>query len=149
MTDSRATLAPSLVLRRFYDATPETLFAAWTTPEQAAEFMGPGTVKATDVKMDVRPGGSYSIVMQMDDGSAIPVHGTYRDVDRPRLLSMTWVWKEDDPKDERETIVTLQFVPHGNRTELVLTHAGFASMESRDNHEIGWAKIMDQVAALL
>ena len=149
MTDINATAAPSLVVRRFYDATPERLFNAWTSPEQAASFMGPGTVKATQVTMDVRPGGAYRIVMVMDDGSTMPVRGTYREVDRHRRLSMTWVWEEEEPQDERETLVTLEFVPHGARTELVLTHTGFDSAQSRDNHQHGWTAIVDQLAAVI
>ena len=149
MTDSRATLEPSLVLRRFYDATPDRLFSAWTSPQEAAAFMGPGTVKATEVEMDPRVGGTYRIVMLMEDGNRWPVRGVFREVDRPNRLSMTWRWEEDDPKNERDTLVTIEFLPRGGRTELVLTHSGFASTESRDNHEAGWKAIAEALAAIL
>ena len=147
MTDRQATLAPSLVLRRVYDATAERLFDAWTSPQQAAAFLGPGKVKATEITMDPRVGGSYRIVMVMEDGSRMPAFGTYRAVERPRRLSMTWTWEEDKPEDQRETLLTLEFIPQGAKTELVLTHTGFASEESRDNHEHGWTAILDQLTA--
>ncbi len=149
MTDQRTTSAPSLVLRRVYDATPERLFAAWTSPKEAAVFMGPGNVKATDVEMDPRVGGSYRIVMVLEDGSRMPVRGIYREVVEPTRLSMTWRWEEDDTKDERDTLLTVEFLARGDKTELVLTHDGFASAESRDNHEHGWTAITEHLAAVL
>lgn len=149
MTDSHATLVPALVMRRTYDASPERVFAAWTDPAAAAVFMSPGDVKATDITMDVRVGGSYRIVMRMPDGSVMPVSGTYREVVPAKRLSMTWRWEEDNPSDERDTLLTLEFFDRGGKTEFVLTHENFASTESRENHEHGWASIMEKLDTMV
>jgi uncharacterized protein YndB with AHSA1/START domain len=99
--------------------------------------------------MDVRTGGSYSIVMLMPDGERMNVGGTYRDVRPPERLSMTWRWEEDKPEDEFDTLLTLEFNEVDGGTELVLTHEQLASVESRDRHEHGWTAIMEQLAAAL
>jgi uncharacterized protein YndB with AHSA1/START domain len=143
------TTVPSLVIRRTYDVAPERVYQAWTTPEVAKQFLGPDDVKAAEVDMDVRVGGTYHIVMQMSDGERWTVGGTYREVVPARRLQMTWRWQEDDPKDEHETLLTLEFNPHNGGTELVLTHEKFASQESRDGHLRGWEAILDALRSVL
>lgn len=138
---------PALVLRRTYPAPRQRVFDAWTTPEIAARFIGPGDVSVPEIEMDVRTGGTYSIVMLMPDGERMKVRGTYRDVTPPEKLAMTWRWEEDDPAEEYDSLLTLEFneVPGG--TELVLTHEQLRSVESRDRHAHGWGQIVDQLAS--
>jgi uncharacterized protein YndB with AHSA1/START domain len=149
MSETSATVVPALVLSRIYDATPERVYDAWTDPDTLAKFLGPGNVKAIDVKTDARAGGSYSLVMVLENGERMPVRGVYREVQRPKRLSMTWRWEEDDPKEERDTLLTLDFFDRSGKTELVLTHEQLASAESRNNHEGGWNQILDQLHAAL
>lgn len=143
------TTVPALVIRRTYDAAPERVFEAWTTPESAMQFLGPNDIGAEEVTMDVRDGGSYRIVMKQPDGQQWIVGGVYREVRPPNRLQMTWRWKEDDPRDERDTLLTLEFNPHNGGTELILTHEQLASEESRTGHAHGWEAILDQLGSVL
>lgn len=149
MNQTGAAIVPALVLSRIYDAPPERVYDAWTDPKTAEKFLGPGNVKATEIKMDVRVGGTYGLVMVMEDGSRMPVRGVYREVQRPSRLSMTWRWEENSPADEYDTLLTLEFRDLGGKTELVLTHEQFASAESRSNHEHGWTAILEELAVAL
>jgi uncharacterized protein YndB with AHSA1/START domain len=149
MSEASATVVPALVLSRTYDVSPEHVYDAWTDPQAAAKFLGPGNVKAVDIKMDVRVGGSYSLVMVLENGERLPVRGVYRDVQRPKRLSMTWRWEEDNPAEEHDTLLTLDFLDRGGKTEFVLTHEQFASAESRSNHEEGWNAILDELGRTL
>ena len=149
MTQLQAPVEPALVLRRTYDAPREHVFAAWTQPEIAARFLGPGDVRASEVTMDVRPGGSYRIVMLMPDESTMVARGTYLEVNAPQRLVMTWRWEEDDPAEEYDSLLSLDFNERNGETELVLTHEKLASVESRARHEEGWTAIIDQLATLL
>jgi len=149
MNKTAAPVVPAIVLRRTYNAPRQRVFDAWTNPEIAARFMGPGDVKAEIVELNARPGGSYRIVMHMQDGTTMPVFGTYREVRAPERLSMTWSWEEDDPADQYESILTLDFNEVNGKTELVLTHDQLRTVESRDNHESGWTKIVDALATVL
>lgn len=90
MTDTRTLVAvPALILRRTYAAPRQRVFDAWTEPELAMKFLGPGDVTVPEVRMGVRTGGSFSIVMLMPDGERWNVSGTYRDVRPLERLSMT------------------------------------------------------------
>jgi uncharacterized protein YndB with AHSA1/START domain len=150
MSNTRTPAAvPALVLRRTYAAPRQRVFDAWTKPELAMKFLGPGDVTVPEVRMDVRTGGAYSIVMLMPDGECMNVGGTYRDVRPPERLAMTWRWEEDKPEDEFDTLLTLEFNEVEGGTELVLTHEQFASVESRDRHEHGWTAIMEQLGPAL
>jgi uncharacterized protein YndB with AHSA1/START domain len=146
---TNASPIPALVLRRTYKAERRRVFEAWTTPEIAATFMGPGDATVPEIHMDVRPGGAYSITMLRADGERMVVKGVYREVVAPERLSMTWSWEEDDPADERETLLTVEFHEKGDETELVLTHEWLASAGSRERHEHGWTLVVDQLAGIV
>jgi uncharacterized protein YndB with AHSA1/START domain len=149
MTNLQPAAVPAAVLRRTYPVPRERVFAAWTSPEIAARFLGPGDTKAGEITMDVRVGGAYSITMLSPEHGRMVARGSYLDVKPPERLVMTWSWEEDDPADEHESLLTLEFNERDGGTELVLTHEKLASIESRDNHERGWTMIVDELASVL
>ena len=150
MTDTRTPpVEPALVLRRVYPAPAQRVFDAWTKPELVVRFLGTGDVTVPEAQMDVRTGGTYTIVMRMPDGERWNVGGVYRDVSPPKRLCMTWRWEEDNPADEYDTLLTLEFNEVEGGTELVLTHEQFASVDSRDRHQEGWTKIMAQAEGVI
>jgi uncharacterized protein YndB with AHSA1/START domain len=140
---------PAIVLRRTYDAPRQRVFEAWTKPELAAKFLGPGDLTVPEIELDVRTGGAYRIVMLLPDGERYIATGTYRDVRAPERLSMTWRWQEDDPADEHDSLLTLEFNEVAGGTELVLTHEQLASVESGERHTHGWNQILDQLPVVL
>ncbi|MGH7660922.1 MAG: SRPBCC family protein [Vulcanimicrobiaceae bacterium] len=144
-----STVAPSLVIRRTYSATPQRVYEAWTTPKLAEQFMGPYDVKATEIEMDLRTGGKFQIVMVKPDGERMRAFGVYREVKPAQKLVMTWSWEEDDPADQYETLLTLEFTPAGNGTELTLKHEQFPTEENRDNHQHGWSSIVEKLDEFL
>ncbi|MDQ6926535.1 MAG: SRPBCC domain-containing protein [Candidatus Eremiobacteraeota bacterium] len=150
MNDTRVPAAvPALVLRRTYRAPRQQVFDAWTKPQLAATFLGPGDVTVPEIEMDVREGGTYRIVMLMPDGERFNVSGTYRDVRAPERLSMTWRWEEDNPAEEYDSLLTLNFNEVADGTELVLEHEQLATVESRDRHADGWGKILDELSSVV
>lgn len=140
---------PALVIQRDYAATPQRVFDAWTTPELVKQFFSPGEHHVTDVTMDVRTGGSYSLTMVDEKGDVMTVRGTYREVAPPHRLVFSWRWDEDDPKDEFDTLVSLEFRPHAGGTKLTLTHEQLRSMESHDNHKGGWGNVLDALGRVV
>jgi len=148
MTDVKSPAVPAVILRRTYNVPRERVYEAWTKPEIAARFFGPGDVTCSNITMDVRPGGTYSLTMDSKEMGAMTATGTYRDVQPPHRLSMTWRWLEDDPAEEHDTLLTLEFHDNNGKTDFVLKHEQLASVESRDRHEEGWTLIADQLATL-
>lgn len=142
------TTVPALVIHRMFSASPERVYEAWTQPELAKQFMCPEGVTIGDMSMDVRVGGTYRIVMKNPAHEDYVAYGTYREVQPARRLSMTWTWEEDTKEEEHETLLTVEFAPHGSGTELTLTHEQLASEQSRTNHQGGWNTMLDKMEQL-
>ena len=137
----------SLQIRRVYEAPVAAVYAAWTDPEQMKHWMGPSDAFGeSEVTMDVRVGGRYRIVMHSRDGEVHRVGGVFREVVTNRKLAYTWAW-ESTP--ERESLVTLEFKPSGQGTELVLVHQRFADSQARDKHQEGWNGCLDRLGRFL
>ena len=137
----------SLQIRRIYQAPVATVYAAWTDPEQMKQWMGPnGAPRESEVTTDVRVGGRYRIVMHSPDGQTHRVGGVYREVVPNQRLVYTWAW-ESTP--ERESLVTVEFKPSGEGTELVLGHQRFADTQARDKHQEGWIVCLDRLGRLV
>lgn len=143
------TVVPALVIKRTYDAPPERVYRAWTDPAIVAQFLGPSDIRAEVPEMDVRAGGAYKIVMHRPQGEDYVATGRYREVQPDRKLSMTWRWLEDDPAEEHETLLTLEFAPENGGTVFTLRHEYFASPESRESHNSGWTSILDKLQSVL
>lgn len=139
---------PALLIRREYAASPQQVYEAWTDPELARQFLCPQDITIADVTMDVRPGGKYRIDMRNAQNESYVAYGTYRDVQPGRRLSMTWQWEENNPAEEHETLLTLEFNPHNGGTEFILTHERLSSEESRNNHEHGWTTMLQKLHGL-
>ena len=141
-----------LVIRREFDAPRELVWKAWTEPAQIKEWLGLGEAMTVEsVKIDLRAGGKFRIQTK-NDGEFFTAAGTYLEVKAPERLVYTWDWEKDGAGTEfgelegKETQLTIEFHAVGKRTELVLTHEKFASVESRDRHEEGWQSWMTKLA---
>jgi len=141
----QTTTIPALVIRRTFDAPPARVFQAWTDPQLARRFLCPNDITVADAAFDVRVGGSYRIAMVAPDGEPYVAHGTYREVVPDRRLVMTWEWEEDDPADVHQSLLTVDLAPHGDGTELTLTHENLASLESSERHGEGWNAVLDKM----
>lgn len=136
------TTVPALVIRRTLSVPPDRVYQAWTDPQLARRFLCPEELTVSDAAFDVRVGGHYRIAMLTSEGESFVAHGTYREVVPAQRLVMTWAWEEDDPADVHESLLTLEFAPLEDGTQLTLTHENLAGIESRDRHGEGWASIL-------
>ena len=137
----------SLHIRRVYEAPVAAVWAAWTDPKQMKQWMGPNdALRESEVTTDVRVGGRYRIVMHSPDGETHRVGGVYREVVLNKRLVYTWAW-ESTP--ERESLVTVEFKPTGEGTEVVLAHHRFADTQARDKHQQGWIVCLDRLGRLV
>lgn len=140
-------MAHEIKITKRLSATPDEVYDAWTNPGSVAQWMsaGPGmTSKAT--KMDARVGGKFHIDME-GNGKTYPHDGEYLRLDRPRVIEFTWISPGTEMK---RTVVTIELRPVGREeTELTLTHTGFTSKESSEDHKQGWTAIVDSLAEVL
>ncbi len=141
-------MTEALRLVRTVAGSPERAFEAWTSPEQVSRWTCPDPTASVDVEIDLRVGGHYLIRMHVE-GGPFTAHGTYREVDPPRRLVYTWGWKEEAHAMKAETVVTVEFAPVEEGTEIRLTHSGFPAPDDRDGHAEGWKICVDRFADLV
>jgi uncharacterized protein YndB with AHSA1/START domain len=131
----------AVVVRRTIAASPEVLFDAWLDPISLSQWMRPGSIRSTQARVDARVGGEYEIIMR-GDANPIRHHGVYLTIDRPRRLVFTWV---SPPTEDRETLVTVEFIPRGKATEIVVTHEQLPE-SARPSHANGWTSGIEKLA---
>lgn len=136
----------SLVVRRTVRATPERVFAAWTTPEQLQVWFGPRGVKCTSAQVDLRIGGAYRLENRRSDGTVVNIRGVYETIEPPRRLVFSWMIDDANSPPSR-VIVELQ--GRGDVTEVVVRHERILDEATRASHGSGWEQCLDGLAAML
>ena len=135
-----------LTVERTFDFPREDVFEAWTSPEVMRRWFAAEHDWTTPVaEVDLRPGGRVRVSMAEAGGE--PVHtfeGTYLEVTPPERIVFTVEWQGEDA-DGMTSAVAVEFREHDGRTTVVLTHTGLASEESRDDHEDGWTKCLENL----
>ena len=130
------------------------VFKAWTDASQFQQWFGAAACDGgalQSVKVDARVGGKYRLQVRRADGEYFTTVGTYREVKPPERLVFTWAFEKDGSGDEfgevesPEMLVTIEFRTRGNQTELTLTHEKFGSVESRDRHQDGWTRCLNEL----
>jgi len=149
-TDAQSAAAkrpkPSLTIKRKLAASPERCFRAWTDPEALKRWFGPNKMAVVLAETDPRIGGRYHLVMRSHDGEEHDVSGEFREVVTNRKLVFTWAWRSTP---ERQSLVTIEFVPEGAATALTLTHEQFVDEAARDRHHHGWTASLDKLATFV
>jgi uncharacterized protein YndB with AHSA1/START domain len=137
--------APDEVLEitRTFEAPRALVWRLWADPAHRLRWWGPEGFGLAELEMEFKEGGSWRILMKHVSGYEHRVHGVFLDVVEPSRLSFTYINDEDD----RETLVTMDFVDHGTKTEMRFRQAPFATVGLRDAHHWGWGWSFDLLAA--
>lgn len=143
MTDE-ANESRRLKVSHHYRHSPEAVFDAWTDERGMTQWMRPGPGMDCRCDLDVREGGTYTIVMINEDRT-IEHTGVYREVERPRRLVFTW----SAAHLPTETVVTLTFEAVEDGTRLTLVHEGLPDEGSVEGHTQGWMAILGSLEETL
>jgi uncharacterized protein YndB with AHSA1/START domain len=143
-----------LVLTRLIDAPREKVWRCWTEPELMKQWFAPLPWTTPHVEVDVRPGGSATIVMRSPDGQDMPNRGVYLEVvPNQRLVStdaFTAAWQ---PSEKPFMTLILTFEDEGGKTRYTarVRHWTVADREAHEKmgfHQ-GWGICTDQLEALV
>jgi uncharacterized protein YndB with AHSA1/START domain len=153
------------VITRVLNAPRARVFNAWTDPEQVIRWWGPHSVTNSECDLDLRPGGTYRIVMCGPDGTEYPVKGVFREIRPPAQLVMTLdasehpkEWhdlvkpdrSEREPNPAGEMLDTVIFEDLGAKTRLTV-RTQFETPEIREamlkmGMTDGWAQSLERLA---
>jgi len=109
--------------------------------------VGPGLFTTPSAEVDLRPGGTYRLIMQPADGEALLLTGRFREVVPPERLVYTWRWEIGVP-DLQESLVTVEFHEVEGGTEVRLLHE-HAPGSVLDPYQLGWESGLEKLEALL
>jgi uncharacterized protein YndB with AHSA1/START domain len=95
----------TIVFERLLSASPESVFEAWTEPDQLALWWDPSGEELRACEVDLRVGGAFRFE---NAGHSPPFVGTYRVVERPTRLVF----------DAIGAIGTVTLEPQGSSTRM-------------------------------
>lgn len=160
MSETTSTTSPNtrtVVFSRQLDAPRETVWQAWTTPENVERWWGPPGCETFGCEIDLRVSGVFSLMMRTPDGSVFACRGVIREVDAPRRLAIAG---DDDIEHPcgaglppgALVILSLEDID-GERTALRL-ETRFETDEEREaanahGYSASWPPTIDRLAALL
>ena len=134
---------------RWFEHPRHQLFEAWTWPEHVRQWWGCEGSTLTACEMDLRPGGTWRLVMRMSDGSEHPFKGAYCEIVPNERLVYTECY--DMPGiGSPEWLTTITFEEIDGKTKL--THSILhRSVEARDGHlkagmEAGTVQTLNRLA---
>jgi uncharacterized protein YndB with AHSA1/START domain len=138
----------TLTISRIIQASPERVFEAWTNPEIMAKWSAPEGVDQIECNSNFHVGGQYQIKMINPEGRVHTAVGSYLQIQRPNKLVYTWDWLEDQLRMNIDTVITVEFNPIGETTEVILTHDLFPNREMAEGHNQGWSSSLNRLERL-
>jgi uncharacterized protein YndB with AHSA1/START domain len=127
---TEGTFDREIVITRVYDAPRETVWDAWTDPQQVVQWWGPNGFTTTIHEMDVRPGGFWRLTMHGPDGTDYPNKSMFLEVVKPeRIVYSHGGGRKGDPGAQFEA--TWTFEAQEGKTKLTLRMV-FATAAARE-----------------
>jgi uncharacterized protein YndB with AHSA1/START domain len=160
MADSSDT-QDAVVLERTFDAPVDLVWEMWTVPDHFQAWYGPDGATVPVAEMDVRVGGRRLVAMKMqtpDGPMQMWFTGEYREIVDHELLVYTEAIADEHgnvlPPSQAgipeghpsETEIRVEFTDLGDRTAIVMTHAG---VPADSPGAAGWQMAFDKLAAHL
>ncbi len=155
MSDSTVT-KDAVVIERTFEAPIDLVWQMWTDPEHFKMWYGPKGFSVPVAEMDIRVGGKRLICMSSPDGSMkMWTTGEYMEIVPNERLVYTDSMADEHgnvvppsamgmPDDHPATTeVTVLLEDLGERTKMVMTHAG---IPADSGGAAGWAQAFDKLA---
>ena len=117
-----------IVIKRTFDAPARLVFQAWTTPALFKRWWVPKSmpIPMKSYEADIRTGGSYRLVFDIDGTKTMAFFGKYLEVTPHSRI----VWTNDE-SGEDGAVSTVTLEEKGGKTFMVLTEV-FRSTQVRD-----------------
>jgi uncharacterized protein YndB with AHSA1/START domain len=148
MTVTNATFT----IERLVNASPERVFAAYTTLEaKSAWFKAPSAVQTLNRDFDFREGGKERFHARWPDGKVTDFQATYHDIEDNSRIVLVYDLLHNGTRLS-VSLMTLEFRPEGAMTRLIHTEQGCyltGGMNAVEGREHGTTWQVDNLVALI
>jgi len=137
-----------LRLQRLLDAPAETVFDTIVDPEATKELFTPPELpgfKTLDSSIDLRVGGTWTILQEGPDGERYDLAYEFTEIDRPNHLAATFTMRYTPSGRVDHSDVAFTFEDQDGKTLLTLIQSGFETREQRDEYLQGAPSFLDAV----
>ena len=148
MTD-RTVEHNTFVLERTYNAAPARVFRAFADPEHKRRWFGAPDAENAGT-MDFRVGGAESMSGDIPDGPSFRYDAVYQDIVENERIVYTYDMHLDGRRIS-VSVATVEIVPDGDRTRLILTEQGvfLDGLDQPAMREHGTNDLLDKLGATL
>jgi uncharacterized protein YndB with AHSA1/START domain len=151
--EEQSVIHNTFVIERNFRATPQRVFSAFADPAKKRRWFAEGHHHEVELyEMDFRVGGIERSLYRFKEGTPFPGvalsnDGSYLDIVRDQRIVMASTMAMGD-KVISITLVTFEFLPVGEGTDLLLTHQGafFAGSGGAKMREEGWQKLLERLS---
>jgi uncharacterized protein YndB with AHSA1/START domain len=133
-----------LRVERWFDATPEDVFDAYTDPDAQKEWYPDEPDWTVEAECDLRIGGVWNVAWGPPGSEPYRERNVFKEIDRPRRLVYTSTVTMEDGSSF-DTAMEVTFEELGGRTRLTIVHTGFPTAHLRDEHRRGWPGFLDRL----
>ena len=138
-----------VVITRTINGPPRLVFQAWSTAALFAQWWVPKSagLNLLSCEMDVRVGGSYRLVFQLEGDQTMAFFGRYLEV----VPDARIVWTNDEQGEGNGALSTVTFEAHGATTRVTLSdvYPSKEALEAGLGSYDGMGETFDQLDALL
>jgi uncharacterized protein YndB with AHSA1/START domain len=137
-----------LYLVRAFAAPVPLVFRMWEDPNHRVRWWGPTQYHCKLFEQDFRPGGAWRACIMSPTVGEHWQRGVFREIERDRRIVFTFVW-DAGPSAGVETLITITFVEQNGTTIQTFHQTPFHTVERRNNHIVGWSRLLDCEQAYL
>jgi uncharacterized protein YndB with AHSA1/START domain len=150
------TVHSTFVIEHRYPYPPETLYAAFADPARKRRWFADSDERiAEKYEMDFRVGGTERVTYRMGantpfPGEALSTEAHIQDiVPHERVVSAQTMMMGD--RRISSALLTVEFLPHGQGTDLVFTHQGafYEGSGGPEMREQGWRTLIARMEKVL
>jgi uncharacterized protein YndB with AHSA1/START domain len=123
---------------------PERVYRMLVTAETERWWGSTETYVMRDWCVELRPGGSWRVLVCFPDGRRLPASGNFLELDLPEKVVQTRRYEFDHPTlGRRETRVSYLFTRRMTGARVTVFHEGFAGLEAAAvEHALGWERVL-------
>ncbi len=121
-----------ILITREFNATPDLVYRAYTTPELVQKWWGGGCREVHTCEIDLRVGGRWRYVLRTEEGFEVGFHGEYHEVVTDERLVNTEIFENTPEGDSPPALITTTFAALPGGRTLLTQLMQLESQEIRD-----------------